>query len=183
MRTPFKIPLQSEVEMYIREKMNWPDEFVKHYASKFWNHYQASGWKLSSGNSIKDWKACFNSQWQRPKFKEDIEMLHGKQGQIQVLKMISDKQPLEIQALDKLLNAYKQHPTSVPFVEFGKYYDYLKEGKFLKTFTKGEVENLRQAYPGDNFKCRCACVQMTFDGYVNSGITFSDIMNMRQKLV
>lgn len=185
MRTSFKIPLQSEVEKYIKEKMSWPESFVKHYADKFWNHYQASGWKLSSGNSIKDWKACFNSQWKIPKFKEDIELLYGKQatGPKMEYKEVKAMTPTnEIEALDQLLNAYAQHPTTVPFDQFGKWYDYLKGKKLLRPFTAVEVDQLRKVYNGDNGKCRCAVVQMTFDGYVNSGFTFKKVFEVREKL-
>jgi hypothetical protein len=71
-----KIPLQSEIAKYMAEKMGWREEFCTYYADKFWNHYQAQGWKLANGNLMKDWKAAFNSQWQQPKFKDDIEKLN-----------------------------------------------------------------------------------------------------------
>lgn len=71
-----KIPLQSEVAKYMEEKMGWNRDFCTYYADKFWNHYQAQGWKLANGNAMKDWKAAFNSQWQIPKFKEDIEKMN-----------------------------------------------------------------------------------------------------------
>lgn len=88
----------------------------------------------------------------------------------------------EIEALDQLLNNYVLHPTTVPFDEFGKWYDYLKERKLLRPFTAVEVDQLRKVYNGDNTKCRCAVVQMTFDGYVNSGFTFKKVFEVREKL-
>ena len=179
--TAFKIPLQTEVEMYIREKKRWPDDFVKYYADKFWNHYQASGWKLSNGNRIKDWKACFNSQWQVPKYKEDIEKLNGlsaKNG----FAVVQKGQAKEIAELDNLLQIYSKHPTSIRFVEFGKWYEYLKVNRLMRVFTRGEVEELQNIYQSDNEKCRCACVQITFNDYVKGGITFNHIMEIRQKL-
>ena len=178
MKTSFKIPLQTEVEMYMKEKMGWDDKFIRYYADKFWNHYQASGWKLSNGNRIKDWKACFNSQWKQPKYKEDIEKLNGvvlKQG-------IMENSIKEVQELDELLEKYSQHPTSVPFREFGKYYDFLKAEKLLKPFSKMEVSDIQGAYGEDKFLCRCACVQLTIQGYVDSGFTFSKVFELRQKL-
>ena len=45
-----KIPLQSEIARFIEEKMGWPVEFCTYYSDRFWNHYQAQGWKLSNGN-------------------------------------------------------------------------------------------------------------------------------------
>lgn len=73
---PFAIPLQSDVVQHVVEKKpEWPREFAEYYAHKFWNHYQAQGWKLSNGNAMKDWKAAFNANWQTLKFKEDIDSL------------------------------------------------------------------------------------------------------------
>lgn len=88
----------------------------------------------------------------------------------------------EVEALDQLLSNYTLHPTTVPFDQFGKWYDYMKEKKLLRPFTAGEVEHLRKVYNGDNQKCRCAVVQMTFDGYVNSGFTFKKVFEVREKL-
>jgi hypothetical protein len=96
---------------------------------------------------------------------------------------IEEKSPIkEIQELDQLLSIYAKHPTSIRFVEFGKWYEYLKAEKLMKVFTVGEVNELRSIY-NDNQQCRCACVQLTFDGYVRGGFTFNKIMEMRQKLV
>lgn len=72
---PFKIPLKTEIEKYMREKKGWPESFCIYYSEKFWANYQASGWKLSNGNAMKDWQAAFCSNWQNLKYKEDIEML------------------------------------------------------------------------------------------------------------
>lgn len=186
MRTAFKIPLQSEVENYVKEKMGWPDSFVKHYSEKFWNHYQASGWKLSSGNSIKDWKACFNSQWKVPKYKEDIELLYGKEkNNISVHTSVKPTPPKPvnmIEELDQFLEKYTLHPTEIPFMEFCKYYDYMKQEKLIRPLTGQEVNRLMDIYKGDKIKCRCACVQMTLDGYVNSGFTFKKVFELRLKL-
>lgn len=88
----------------------------------------------------------------------------------------------EIEALDQLLNAYALHPTTVPFDQFGKWYDYMKGNKLLRPFTAVEVDQLRRVYNGDNGKCRCAVVQMTFDRYVNSGFTFKKVFEVREKL-
>jgi len=88
----------------------------------------------------------------------------------------------EVRELDELLEKYSQHPTSVPFREFGKYYDFLKTQKLLKPFSKMEVSDIQGAYGEDKFLCRCACVQLTIQGYVDSGFTFSKVFEVRQKL-
>lgn len=180
----FKIPLQSEVVVYIKSKMDWPQEFVNYYANRFWNHYQASGWKLSNGNAMKDWKACFNSNWQVLKFKEDIEMLNRfrPKGSLDTsVKPPSPKPSNMIEELDQLLEKYTLHPTEVPFTALSKYYEYMKAERLLKPLTSLEINDLWNVY-GDNIKCRCACVQMTMDGYVKGGITFSKVMELRLKL-
>ncbi len=87
----------------------------------------------------------------------------------------------EVVELDQLLQIYKKHPTSIRFIEFGKWYEYLKSEKLMKVFTRGEVDELRNCYQ-TNDECRCACVQITFNDYVKSGITFSEIMGLREKL-
>lgn len=87
-----------------------------------------------------------------------------------------------IQELDQFLQKYQDRPTDIPFSEFGKYYDYMKAEKLIKPFTVGEVENLKRIYNNDNLKCRCACVQITMDGYVNSGFTFGKVFELRLKL-
>ena len=94
------------------------------------------------------------------------------------------KSPIkEVAELDNLLQIYAKHPTSIRFVEFGKWYEYLKVNRLMKVFTRGEVEELKTVYESDNEKCRCACVQITFNDYVKGGITFNHIMEIRQKLV
>jgi len=177
MKYSFKIPLQSEVEMYMKEKKGWPESFIKYYAEKFWNHYQASGWKLSSGNSMKDWKACFNSQWQTPKFKEDIDKLN-----FHSLKIVPMNHTIkEIKELDELLGIYARHPTQIPFEDFGKYYEFLGRHKLLKPLTQDQINSLREAYQGNNYKCRCAHVQLTISGYIDSGYTFAQVLDLREK--
>ena len=97
---------------------------------------------------------------------------------------IEEKSPIkEIAELDNLLQIYSKHPTSIRFVEFGRWYEYLKSNRLMRVFTRGEVEELKTVYEADNEKCRCACVQITFNDYVKGGITFNHIMEIRQKLV
>ena len=87
-----------------------------------------------------------------------------------------------IQQLDQFLEKYSLHPTEVPFADFSTYYEYMKQEKLLRPFTGQEVANLKAIYKDDNIKCRCACVQMTMDGYVKGLITFSKVMELRVKL-
>lgn len=89
----------------------------------------------------------------------------------------------EVEKIDQFLKKYMERPTDIPFAEFGQWYDYMKKEKLLKPMFQKEIDELREIYNCDNSKCRCAVVQITLNGYVNSGITFSDIFKMRLKLV
>jgi hypothetical protein len=72
----FSIPTIQEVVDHIQFKMpHWPGSFTAWYGEKFWNHYQSSGWRLSSNILMKDWKACFSSQWKDLRFPADREKL------------------------------------------------------------------------------------------------------------
>ena len=159
--------------------MKWPEAFCKHIAEKFYNHYEASGWRLSNGNKVKNWMACFNSQWQFIRYKEDRELLEKLSKTVEIKK--TDNMT-EIGQLDNLLARYKAKFESVPFDEFGKWYDYLKANRLMKEFTKQDIELIKMSYPDDNYKCRCACVRDTFSGYINTGLTFSHIMDIRKRL-
>lgn len=177
----FTIPLQTEVQAYIKEKKGWPDSFCKHYAEKFWNHYQASGWKLSNGNPIKDWKACFNAQWQQIKFKEDIE-LFNKTAPVTNGKVVKMEPGNEVERLDFFIDVYRKPGADIPFKEFGKWYDFMKANKLLKPMYQNEIDELMEVYEGDKGKCRCAVVQKTLMGYINNGLRVSDLLMVREKL-
>lgn len=161
----FKIPLVSEISAYIRLKKGWPKEFCDYYAERFWNYYQSCGWKLSNGNPMKDWQAAFNSQWQNLKFKEDIDKWNS------CNKVEIKSSDSEIDKLNLFLDQYIKHPTFIGFSEFGKFYEFMKSNNLMKKFTKEEVDNIKSIYQ-DNYKCRCACVQITFDHYAFNGKIF-----------
>lgn len=82
--------------------------------------------------------------------------------------------------LDLLLLKYTQRFESVEFTKFGEYYDFIKEHKMMRQFTKEDIDLIKVSY-NDNFKCRCACVKMTFDAFVNAGINFSYIKRLRNE--
>jgi len=81
----------------------------------------------------------------------------------------------DLERIQVLFDKYILHPTSVPFSEFGKFYSFMKESKLLKRFTLGEINELIEIYNGDNEKCRCACVQLTFDEYTKRGVIFIEL--------
>lgn len=116
-----KIPLQSEVAKYMREKMGWPEAFCKEYADKFWYYYQAQGWKLSNGNAMKDWKAAFCSQWQTIKDKDMQDKLAA------MTKKEDVDNPVEY--LNKCLEAHRRKEYKPTRDELVGIYDYLKATK------------------------------------------------------
>ena len=62
----------------------------------------------------------------------------------------------------------------------GKWYDFIKKERLMKVITKEDIEILRAAYGDDNYKCRCACVQWTFDNMIQMGRDFAwlyDLVN------
>lgn len=171
----FKIPLQTEVALYMREKKGWPDEFCTHYAERFWNHYQSSGWKLSSGNLIKDWKACFNSQWQIVKYKEDIDLLNrclSKQEKIAV--KVMDKSNTA-GYLDSVLAEYSKNYDKFPEERYVAIYDYLKERKAIR-LTRQEIDDILQIAKGNQVKGKVVCVRTFFDKLITNGISFRSIL-------
>lgn len=52
----------NEVIKYFTGKVNSP---VKEKAEQFFSYYQQQGWKLSNGNSVKEWGACLRGWLQR----------------------------------------------------------------------------------------------------------------------
>lgn len=84
--------------------------------------------------------------------------------------------------LDQFMNEYRRRPSEFPFDAFGKWYEFMKAHKLLRPFTKEEVDLLIEVYSGDKEKCRCAVVQKTLDGYMNSGLMVTDIINLRERL-
>jgi hypothetical protein len=99
MAKTFQIPTIQEIYDYIIYKQPaWPGSFIQWYSEKFWSHYQASGWRLSSNILMKDWRAAFSSQWKDLRFPADREKLD------EFLKLESQK-PLKpvIQQTDSLI--------------------------------------------------------------------------------
>lgn len=57
-RSVFQKPTILELQNYFAEKAdNWPEGKIKNQADKFYNHYQANGWKVGK-NPMKSWQAA-----------------------------------------------------------------------------------------------------------------------------
>lgn len=164
----FKVPLQSEVEIYIKSKKNWPDEFVKYYTDRFWNFYQSNGWKVSGKAAMKDWKAAFNSQWQTLKFKEDIEMFNKCKPAEVISKKHSDQ---NLNYINDVMMEYKVRYDSIKKETLAHIYDYLKTQKLL-ILTKEQCQELKQIYSGREMEGKAACVAITFQTMITNGKHF-----------
>lgn len=80
--------------------------------------------------------------------------------------------------LDQLMIKYQERFDSIPFSQFGNYYDFMKSEKLMKQFDKDDIAIIKESYQ-DNYLCRCACVKMTLDCYINSNLTFGQIKRLR----
>jgi hypothetical protein len=166
-RGGFVVPLVDEVVLFIKEKKGWPDKFCKYYAEKFWNNYEASGWRLSNGNSMKSWQAAFNAQWQNVRYKDDIEFLaQCRKEQPGIVKQMN-----HMDKLNEILVEYKENFEKVSDDRLVKVYDYLKERRLIK-MDREEVQFIKNAYGEDPYRGKAACVKMIFSKMINYGTTF-----------
>jgi hypothetical protein len=152
------IPLQTTIAKHMQEKMGWPVDFCTHYAERFWNHYQAQGWKLSNGNPMKDWKAAFASQWKTPKQDEDRKLLEAS-----IKKQREEEQKVTPeQYLNRCLDFHKEgkyKPTSEEVLDI---YDWLK-GRNMLQLSPDEVETIVAQAGNSKTRARMLAVRVLFD--------------------
>ena len=156
--TRMTIPLQSTVAAFMHEKMGWSREFCNHYADRFWNHYQAQGWKLSNGNAMKDWRAAFNSQWKTPKNEEDRKLLAesiAKQKEAE-----RNESPADY--LNRCLDLHRRGQYKPKAEEVLGIYQWLKERKMLR-LTHDEVEYILRETGNNRNRSRMLAVRVLFD--------------------
>lgn len=118
----FVIPTEHEVITFIDKVMkDWPRKFCEYYGSKFYNHYAARGWRLSKNILMKDWHACFFSQWREPQFPADQKMLE------QCYKEPAHQAEMEKrrQANAGIFRQQEVTPTADPMVRALDYADYI----------------------------------------------------------
>lgn len=99
------------------------------------------------------------------------------------LKINGEHKPqTEIECLDALLNAFEKNYEKVDFGSLAEWYEYLVRMNLMKTFYPVDVEEIREIHKGDKTKCRAECVKRTIVSYINTGMTFSQIMKIRERL-
>lgn len=192
----FKIPLQTEIQVYIKEKKGWPESFCIYYAERFWNFYASNGWKVSGKTAMKNWQAAFNANWQNLKFKEDIDMLQrcgGKPAQASVIhietrKPVQNEIPVpktELEQLEQVLAWYKETPAKWSIDALMKWphleecYLAIKQNRLWNpSITKGDVAIIKQQNPDENY-FKASILVRTFEWYGKTGYTFSDNLKVR----
>lgn len=170
----FKLTVQSFKSTYQQSIL---DEFYD-----YWTEPNKSNTKMKF-ELEKTWETSRRlSRWANNGFGEKGNGNHApKKEAYKAPKMLPAPQN-DFEVLDRFLSEYISRPSGVPFEAFGKWYDFMKENKLLRPFTKPEVDMLIEVYGGDKEKCRCAVVQKTFDGYVNTGFRIMDIFKVRERV-
>lgn len=170
-RNKMKIPLQTEISRYMAERMGWNEEFCKYYAEKFWNYYNAQGWKLSNGNSMKDWRSAFNSQWQKPRFQDDLEMLKQTTKKQDIMAMTEEA---ALGMLDAVLLAYKNgfKPEREDAL---KIYEWLKQRKLI-SLPKNVIEEIRIKSGNNNDAAKLWALKYILENLNKNNVTFTQLL-------
>ena len=166
-RTMFTIPLQSEVQKYMRDKMGWPDSFCEVYANKFWNFYQSKGWMVGKVR-MKDWKAAFNGQWQHVTDQGMAKLLAEETGKERAEK--AAKMTME-ERLNEILSQFAKCKYEPPKEHWQRIYEYLK-GKGLMRLPKEQIEEIREAAGNSMERAREISVKTLFTNMINDGRKF-----------
>lgn len=165
---PFIIPTVEEIVEYVlQKKSGWPKAFVQWYSEKFFYSYEKSGWKLSAGRGgpVKNWQACFNSNWQTLKYKEDLDM---------ILALTPKPKAIDEDTLNYLndaLEEYRKDPT-MEKIRLAACYDWLKEHRLIKLSFSQRQEAIEESRK-DLMSGKALAVTFVFDHMVNNLLTFN----------
>lgn len=175
----FEVPTIAEVQAYIlKKKPAWGKAFSDWYGEKFWNSYEKSGWRLSAGRGgpVKNWEACFNSNWQTLKYPEDLAILE---------KLMPRAKPIDQDTLDYLneaLSLYRsdstsgKESTSISEERLAACYDWMKENNLLR-LTADQREEAIRASKIDLKKGKATAVRFAFDRMVKNLLDFNYYFN------
>lgn len=172
----FTIPLQTAVSNYMKEKMGWPREFCDWYADKFWNAYNAVGWKLAGNRKMKSWQSAFNNNWKDLRYPEDREKL------VSVLKALEQRQQFSLMThsefllyMDGWLERYKNEKKPSRDLAL-KLYDELKKRGMAK-LSKAKTDEARVLGSNSIEACKIWAMKFMLDEMIERGITFTDRYN------
>lgn len=177
-RKPFVIPTIQEIsdcmfEYTKRKKINWPKGFCDWYAEKFFNSYEKSGWRLSAGKGgpVKNWQACFKSEWVTLKYSGDISMLD---------KLTPKIKPVDRDTLDfvnEILTEYRQNKDSIDEIRTASCYEWCKEQGFFLRLTQDQRQECIEISKKDLTNARSCMVRYLFDYMVSNLLTFNYFFN------
>lgn len=154
----FQKPSLQEVLDHILYKMpQWPGSFSEWYAEKFWNHYQAAGWRLSSNVLMKDWKAAFSSNWRDLRFQSDRDKLE------EFRKTEAPISPVLIDMEKKVQELFEKYRSGrVDRDGMAACYKWLKANEYIR-FTQAEVDKLVADAGNDKGYGRYLSVKLYFN--------------------
>lgn len=162
---PFKPPIQAEITEYVIEKKpDWPMEFNTYYAEKFFNHYQAQGWRLANNVPMKDWKAAFNANWQTLKFKEDIDLLAKLQSKAVEQAIKSNNDPISY--INNLIDKHERGEKLTKIDQLIKIYDWLKSQGLMR-LPKDIIHKIIVESGNNKDYGKCASVHEYFNIMIN----------------
>jgi hypothetical protein len=184
MRTAFQIPTIDEVRIFMQAaKPEWHPKFVEYYSNRFWNSYQSKGWVISNNVKMKDFKAAFYNQWQKPRYQEDIDEFnkyakHNVKPVEVINNNLAQTPDRTFEYLDELLNEYRRHPTLVSTERLASCYDFLKSQGMIR-LNSVERQVCLEAYGKSQIKGKAIAVEYVFKGLINKLLTFSDLLKQR----
>lgn len=170
----FVIPTIKEVEDYmLMKKPEWPLLFIEHYAAQFWNHYESCGWRLAGGNAIKNWQACFNSQWQEVKYGSVQILQKFKMQQVPEKKVFiqSKNGVFTVEHMNGVLADFMKNYDKIPDETLALYYDWMKAKSYIK-LSQEELTGFIAKYHDDKQGGRAACVRASLNKMITYQIRF-----------
>jgi hypothetical protein len=160
----FVIPSVQEVlDFIIYKQPSWPGSFSEWYAEKFWNHYQSSGWRLSSNVLMKDWKAAFCSNWKELKWEAKEKLAEFTLSEIAIKYNFPDQQ-IGPSPVEMLFNNFKVG--KIDRKGMASIYKYLWP-KMKPILTQSEVNKLVSDAGNDKEYGRYLSVKLYFTKLIN----------------
>lgn len=159
--TRMKIPLQSEVAAFMREKTGWPIAFCQEYADKFWHYYNAQGWKLSNNVPMKSWHSAFLRNW------KDLKDESLKKRLLELTK--SSDTPEDY--LNRCLALHAKMLYKPSKEELLGIYDFLKKSMKLN-LSKEQIDEIVEQGGNSKERCRMLAIRKIFDHMVTYNLKF-----------
>lgn len=156
------------------DKYTYPDVIKKEFF-EYWTEPDRSPHPKMRYEKEKTWDIGRRlSRWQRSSKTEIAKTVH-------IEKKAAPVPTNDFDRLDAFINEMRKPGVTIPFNQFGNWYEFMKANRFLKAMTKADCDRLLEVYKGDKIKCRCAVVQQTLSGYISNELTIKDILKIRNQ--